>query len=123
LVAPERSNGLAAGPVLEARNVSKTFDGTIRALQNVSVTINEGEIVGVLGENGAGKSTLMKILGGGAAFLAGLCVGTWASQDELSRLWKSDRVFEPKMDEARREELYAGWKRAVERSLAWAQSE
>ncbi|MFO7255852.1 MAG: glycerol kinase, partial [Limnochorda sp.] len=59
----------------------------------------------------------------GAAFLAGLCVGTWASQDELSRLWKSDRVFEPKMDEARREELYAGWKRAVERSLAWAQSE
>ncbi|NMA71921.1 MAG: sugar ABC transporter ATP-binding protein, partial [Firmicutes bacterium] len=64
MVAPERSNGLAAGPVLEARNVSKTFDGTIRALQNVSVTINEGEIVGVLGENGAGKSTLMKILGG-----------------------------------------------------------
>lgn len=50
-------------------------------------------------------------------------MGTWASQDELSRLWKSDRVFEPKMDEARREELYAGWKRAVERSLAWAQSE
>ena len=58
----------------------------------------------------------------GAAFLAGLCVGTWASQDELSRLWKGDRVFEPQMDEARREELYAGWKRAVERAKAWAQA-
>lgn len=58
----------------------------------------------------------------GAAFLAGLSVGTWASKEELSRLWKCDRVFEPAMSEDRREELYAGWKAAVERSRGWAQA-
>lgn len=51
-------------PVLQVREISKTFDGAIHALKGVSITIDEGEIVGVLGENGAGKSTLMKILGG-----------------------------------------------------------
>ena len=52
--ASERSARVTATPVLEALHVSKTFDGTIRALQDVSVAIYEGEIVGVLGENGAG---------------------------------------------------------------------
>ena len=56
----------------------------------------------------------------GAAYLAGLGVGFWEGTDELESHWKLDRAFEPAMPEERREELYAGWKRAVERSLGWA---
>jgi ABC-type sugar transport system ATPase subunit len=51
-------------PILEVRNVSKTFDRVVRALDNVSIMVRRNEIVSVVGENGAGKSTLMKILVG-----------------------------------------------------------
>ncbi len=56
----------------------------------------------------------------GAAYLAGLGVGFWASLEDLDKHWKIDRVYEPEMSEDRREELYAGWKEAVRRSLGWA---
>jgi putative multiple sugar transport system ATP-binding protein len=49
--------------ILEMRGITKTFPG-VRALSNVNLTVNEGEIHGVVGENGAGKSTLMKVLSG-----------------------------------------------------------
>ena len=55
----------------------------------------------------------------GAAYAAGLAVGFWKSLDELRQNWGIDRVFEPQWDEARREEGYAGWKKAVERSMGW----
>ena len=48
---------------LELRDISKSFPG-VKALQNVNLDVNEGEVVALLGENGAGKSTLMNILGG-----------------------------------------------------------
>ena len=54
----------------------------------------------------------------GAAYLAGLALGVWRSRDQLPRGGDS-RVFEPKLDALRRERIYAGWKRAVERALAW----
>ena len=49
--------------LLELKNVSKTFPG-VKALSNVHLDRNAGEVLGLCGENGAGKSTLMKILTG-----------------------------------------------------------
>ncbi|WP_424930305.1 multiple monosaccharide ABC transporter ATP-binding protein [Amaricoccus tamworthensis] len=49
--------------ILEMRTISKTFPG-VRALDNVSFSVKEGEIHALVGENGAGKSTLMKVLSG-----------------------------------------------------------
>lgn len=50
-------------PLLEVKNVSKSFPGVL-ANDNISVTVNGGEIVALLGENGAGKSTLVKMIYG-----------------------------------------------------------
>ncbi|MCS7125409.1 MAG: sugar ABC transporter ATP-binding protein [Aigarchaeota archaeon] len=53
-----------AKPLLEVRNVTKTFDKVVKALDNVSIEVGKNEIVSVVGENGAGKSTFMKIMVG-----------------------------------------------------------
>ncbi|MCK6585078.1 MAG: ATP-binding cassette domain-containing protein [Anaerolineales bacterium] len=52
-----------AAPILEMRNITKEFPG-VKALNNVSFQVAEGEIHCLVGENGAGKSTLMKVLSG-----------------------------------------------------------
>jgi glycerol kinase len=56
----------------------------------------------------------------GAAYLAGLAVGFWSNQAEVAEHWVIDRTFEPQMSADQRDQLYAHWKRAVERSLNWA---
>lgn len=50
-------------PILEMKNITKEFPG-VKALNNVSFRVGEGEIHCLVGENGAGKSTLMKVLSG-----------------------------------------------------------
>lgn len=50
-------------PLVDLRNISISFGG-VRAVDDVSLTVEEGQVVGLLGHNGAGKSTLIKILSG-----------------------------------------------------------
>jgi glycerol kinase len=57
----------------------------------------------------------------GAAFLAGLATGFWTSQDELRESVAIDRTFTPQMDVETRDHLYAGWRKAVARSLDWVE--
>lgn len=52
----------------------------------------------------------------GAAFLAGLGCGFWPGRAEIDVQWKRARRYEPEMDGAKRERLYAGWKQAVARA-------
>ena len=52
----------------------------------------------------------------GAAFLAGQAAGFWKGTAELEQFWEVERRFEPEMTDARREELYAGWKEAIKKS-------
>jgi glycerol kinase len=56
----------------------------------------------------------------GAAYLAGLAAGVWRSADDISQTWRLEKKFYPEMAEPVREELYGGWKRAVERARGWA---
>jgi glycerol kinase len=56
----------------------------------------------------------------GAAYLAGLGVGLWRDPEALRGLWQLDRAFRPAMPAERREALYTGWTRAVERARDWA---
>jgi len=74
---------LALSPSVETRNLFRTFKGQdkpVKAVDNVSISIEEGEIFGLLGPNGAGKTTLIKILTtlllptGGEAYVGGFNV-------------------------------------------------
>ena len=60
---PGAANRTASTPALEIVDLSKSFGGE-KALQRASLSINEGEVHGLLGQNGSGKSTLIKILAG-----------------------------------------------------------
>lgn len=55
----------------------------------------------------------------GAAYAAGLAVGFWSSFDELRANWGRDKEWQPQMEPARRDSLYAGWKKAVTRTFDW----
>jgi glycerol kinase len=57
----------------------------------------------------------------GAAYLAGLAVSYWKDTADVTRNWALDREFTPRLDAARRETLFKGWQKAVQRALAWAE--
>ncbi|MBI4740790.1 MAG: glycerol kinase GlpK [Betaproteobacteria bacterium] len=58
----------------------------------------------------------------GAAYLAGLAVGFWRDEAEIASLWRAERRFWPHLPAAQRDALLAGWRRAVQRSLNWAEA-
>ena len=55
----------------------------------------------------------------GAAYAAGLAVGFWKTFDELRENWGKDKQWDPKMPDAKRDKIYAGWKKAVTRTFDW----
>jgi len=59
-----------AEPLIRMSHISKSY-GRVQALTDVSLTVNEREIVGLLGDNGAGKSTLIKVLSGAVPHTSG----------------------------------------------------
>ena len=62
---------------------------------------------------------IMETTAMGAAFGAGLAIGIWKDLDEVRALWSEARRFEPVMDDDVREKNWAGWKKAVSKSLGW----
>jgi len=59
----------------------------------------------------------------GAAYAAGLAVSFFSGLDELRSKWAVDRVWKPALDEGRRTRMYKQWKKAIERSFDWADSQ
>jgi glycerol kinase len=58
----------------------------------------------------------------GAAYLAGLAVGYWDDLDHIAKNWALQRQFDPGIPAGRRQQLYHGWQRAVERALRWEET-
>jgi ABC-type sugar transport system ATPase subunit len=77
------------GYLLEVRNITKSFGGLV-AVNDVSLGVNAGEVVGLLGDNGAGKSTLIKVISGvhradtGSVFFQGKEVTITSPMDALA---------------------------------------
>jgi len=55
----------------------------------------------------------------GAAYLAGLATGYWKDLEDIASNAATDKVFVPEMNDEKREELLAGWHRAIEKTLGW----
>ncbi|HEX3301472.1 MAG TPA: FGGY-family carbohydrate kinase, partial [Thermomicrobiales bacterium] len=66
------------------------------------------------------RSAIQETTALGAAYLAGLGIGYWADESELSRMWQSNGQFAPAISADERESRIAIWRRAVERSRGWA---
>lgn len=87
-------------PLLELKNVSKTYNNVTKALQDVSFTVEEGEVVSIIGPSGAGKSTLMRCINrlvdatSGSVIFDGQDV-TASSKKDLRRLrTKTGMIFQ-----------------------------
>ena len=68
------------------------------------------------------RPSVLEVTALGAAALAGLAVGFWESPQQLDESAGPGTRFQPRLSEDEREALYAGWRRAVERSLDWDRS-
>jgi len=59
----------------------------------------------------------------GAAYLAGLAVGYWASKEDVIKNWAIDRTFNPAIGEDERAKMCKGWNKAVKCSYGWAKED
>ncbi|MEP7267932.1 MAG: glycerol kinase GlpK [Saprospiraceae bacterium] len=66
------------------------------------------------------RPTIIETTALGAAYLAGLAVGLW-TKPEIQSQWLKEVTFEPRIEAAEANSLYSGWKKAVNRSLGWAE--
>lgn len=77
---------------------------------------HQADVLGIPVERGDNlESTAL-----GAAFLAGLAVGFWPGLDEIRKIWKLERTFEPQWSEEKRQQALAGWQDAVRRAKSTA---
>ncbi|MDR1857739.1 MAG: glycerol kinase GlpK [Desulfovibrio sp.] len=75
----------------------------------------QADLTGVVVE----RPTVTETTALGAAYLAGLAVGFWESEEQLAAQWKLGRRFEPNMSEDQRRKTLHDWHRAVERARRW----
>jgi len=88
------------------------------AAQNDFLMQFQADILGVRVE----RPPVLEVTALGAALLAGLAVGFWSERAEIESPAARVKSFEPALDSQRREALYAGWKRAVERARDWEEA-
>lgn len=69
------------------------------------------------------KPTVPETTALGAAYAAGLATGFWQDTDELRAKWSEDERWEPRWTDEQRRDGYAGWRKAVERTLDWVEVE
>lgn len=80
------------------------------AVRNEELCQFQADILGIPVERPHG----LERTGLGVAYLAGIAPGVWSDMGEVARSWTPERVFEPQMSAERREELYRGWRTAVQ---------
>lgn len=86
------------------------------ACRNNLITQFTSDIIGIPVERPENVETTAA----GAAYLAGLAVGYWESEEDIACHRKIEKVFKPIIDENERSKLYKGWKRAVNVALVWS---
>jgi len=87
------------------------------AAQNDFLMQFQADVLGVPVE----RPEVLEVTATGAAALAGLAVGFWRDVGEIDAAASGRTTFEPALDADRRDALYAGWQRAVERSRGWVE--
>ena len=76
--------------ILEMRGITKSFPG-VKALSQVNLTLNKGEVLALIGENGAGKSTLMKCLIASSCRMAAAALSGQHNTSKIHRHKKTRR--------------------------------